>query len=528
MPIDASIISGLKPTEVNPLDTATKAIGLKQSLLQNQVLGQMYGSKVATGRALAASLDPATGLPDQAKVGQYFEAHPEDRPYSGDALTTAQTLNSGQLANAGQELTNQRTALGLNADQGKVLSGGMISFLQQFPPTDASGKPNPPPTAKDFADHIGLVLTQMGPNATPDVQARAKAAIARAEADPSSIPALAAKLAAVGNPTSETINLLMGQLAHGGLTASEASTPTPVLTKGPNNTLVPSVERREQFVQQTNGGPIQAGGALTAQGVPLAEAGLPAYNVQDQATGQPGIVTRGAAAEAAAGAGAPATLSTGPQPGVVEAGVGQAKDSQLQFAADVNDAGGFSQRMVGLNNAESALAKAQTGKGGQVVQDWRALVNTIAPGALNDADKTEIKSFDEARKYLTDYANRRGQAMGIGTDAGREMVHAANPSVDINKAAAQDIIKVLRGMERMQNAQVAAAQSAGIGPGQYSTWRAGWNRSVDPTGFMADQIPAAERAKQYDAMKPPQQVRYAKAVKAAVDAGYFTLNDLRK
>ncbi len=183
--------------------------------------------------------------------------------------------------------------------------------------------------------------------------------------------------------------------------------------------------------------------------------------------------------------------------------------------------------MQGLTNAEAALKKAQTGKGGQALQDWRAVLGTLGI-PLSDADKAKAVNFDEAKKYLTDYANRRGAALGMGTDAGREMIHAANPSVDINKPAALDILKVIKGLERMQNAQQAIAAQQGIQPGDYSTWRAGWNRSVDPAGFMADQIPAAQRAKSFDAMKPAQQTKYVNAVKAAIAAGYFTAEDLRK
>jgi hypothetical protein len=155
------------------------------------------------------------------------------------------------------------------------------------------------------------------------------------------------------------------------------------------------------------------------------------------------------------------------------------------------------------------------------------VLNTLGV-PLSASEKAKAINFDEAKKYLTDYANRRGAALGMGTDAGREMIHAANPSVDINQPAALDILKVIKGLERMQNAQVALAGQEGVGADKYSTWRANWNRTIDPAGFMADQIPATVRAKEYDAMGSAQQHKYLNAVKAAIAAGYFTADDLRK
>lgn len=493
--IDASIIGKLAPPTANPLETVTKAQGLAQSLLQNRLLNQQYQSKVAGGRALTGAIDPATGLPDQAKVGQFFVDHPELQQFSADALTSAQTLRSGQLANVGQEARNTESQAGAAKAQLMLGAQAMDSLLSRKGPL----------TTQDL---IQMVRTEMLPSGLYNVPhltefvANAPQPTGDAKADDAAVRAYLTEKSIAANNALDHITTL----------------------KGPVSTVDTGPAVVQQQISPLTGA-VNTVGAVE-KGLSPGESVAPDYTITD-ANGVQRMVTKGEQFKAQKGTAPPAGIQVTPPAGAVSAAEGQAKDSQTQFAADTNDAGGFSQRMLGLTNAEKALKAAQTGKGGQTLQDWRALLTTLGV-PLSEADKSKALNFDEAKKYLTDYANRRGAALGIGTDAGREMVHAANPSVDINKAAAQDIIKVIRGMERMQNAQVAAATAAGITPDRYSPWRASWNRSIDPRGFMADEIPAAKRAREYDAMSKTDQAKYAKAVKAAVDAGYFTLDDLRK
>lgn len=486
---DFSVAATVNPPKVtDPLELIGKVNQAQQGLLNNKLLGQQVKGKIALGHAITDATDPNTGRTDWDKAAGGLAQDPDGAFQLPEFSAQAQARRLADMGLQTADLERASKKLGAVADWGlSMLAGGDPAALTK----DAIVK-----SAKGALIDTGLLDLQ-----NPQDAQQIGSFIGQLSDDPVKNKSAFMRLYAQTHPTVEGINLLLG-------------TPTQV-DMGPGVATVRT---------PTIGGPQTVAGVVD-KGLSPGEAVAPNYSYTDD-KGVPHIVTKGATAAAGTG-GRPEGIVTGPAAGAIEAQTRQAADSQTQFAADTNDAGGFSQRMLGLTNAEKALSAAQTGKGGQALQDWRNLLGTLGV-PLSEADKSKALNFDEAKKYLTDYANRRGAALGIGTDAGREMVHAANPNVDINKAAAQDILKVIRGMERMQNAQVAAATAAGVSPANYSTWRANWNRNIDPRGFMADQIPATTRAKDFDKMTKPDQARYARAVQAAVDAGYFSLGDLRK
>lgn len=484
------IASRLVAPKIDPLAIAGQAQQVQQGALQNRLLNQQIGGKEALGRAITANTGPngetnwQGGLADLAKDPQGAFAVPElaANVQQRDLMVANIAKARTQAGDAAIDNFGKKLELGAN---------GVIGLLSR-------GE-----TTKDAATTMVKGLISTGLFNDEHSQKELVGFYQSLGDDPAQNKQLMEAFVMRAKPTLEAI----------------------AMTKG-NPTQIDSGPQIDIVRTPLLGGKPESVGHVT-KGLTPSEEIAPNLNVTDD-TGTPGVITKGATAAAQASGQAPAVIKTGPAAGTVEAQQATAKASADQFTADTNDAGGFTQRMQGLNNAEKAIAKATTGKGGQSIQDWGALVNTLAPGLLNDTQKEGLKNFDEARKYLTDYANRRGAALGMGTDAGREMIHAANPSVDINKAAAQDIIKVIKGLERMQNAQVAAANAAHVPAAKYSSWRADWNRSVDPAGFMADQIPAAQRAKLLDKMTDTQVNRYLKGVQAGIDAGYFTKEDLRK
>lgn len=200
-----------------------------------------------------------------------------------------------------------------------------------------------------------------------------------------------------------------------------------------------------------------------------------------------------------------------------------AQQSALVYQKDTAEAGGYSQRLQGLNKAYENLEGATTGKGTAKLQTYGAVLNSFFPGKA----PTDVDKYAEAEKYLTDYAVRRGGELGMGTDAARAMVSAANPGVQTPKGAAIAVLNVMKGLERMQAAQVAAADAAGIQADQYTAWRAKWNRSVDPAAFAAPKLDKAgwEAKRKELGDKWPA---YKKGLDAALAAGVLTAADLRK
>lgn len=494
---ELGIAAEVKPPSFDPLKTLAEVTSLKRGLLENKVLGQSVGGKIALGRAITSATDPNTGETDFEKAAGLLAKDPEGSFALPEFSAQVLDRRLKEMNITQEQVTTTKAKLGPASD----LALSLISNEKQMPLT-----------AQNVASAIKSNLFDTGilnPQDPHDIKMASGIVgqLATGE-DPSALAhnkVVLGRLYTQLHATTEGLNALHG---------------APQIVDTGSNLLPTRVSPATGEV---------ATGPAIQKGLSPGEAVAPDYETIDD-KGVRHMVTKGQAAAAGlgnVGATPPSGIPVSPGAGKIEAVTGQAQASQQAYTQDVNDAGGFSQRMLGLSNAEKALAGAQTGKGGQALQDWRSLLNTIGV-PLSDADKGKAVSFDLARKYLTDYANRRGAALGMGTDAAREMIHAANPSVDINKAAAQDILKVIRGLERMQNAQVAVAQANHVSSDQYANWRSSWNRSVDPQGFMADQLPAKERRTVYDAMSPGEKKRYASAVQAAVQAGYFTLDDLRK
>lgn len=488
---DFTIASQVNVPKVDPLALIGSLQGIQTQQLQNKVLGANLAGKTDVAKAVSGATDPQTGKVDWVKASSMLPAGSYGAPDLAErslanqqgqqALTTAGIQQ--HIAEQGYTQDQLKTAAIENANAvqiGQSILGSKDTSVQNVTTMlDAAA-----PTlfkSPESQQQLQAFKAQLSPN------------------DPAANAALLQKFIQVHGTVADALGKV-STVPTGGATAFTRTNPVtgaPTVTGEIDNTMSPgeAVSPNRQYVD---------------------------------ANGVTHTVLKGqdAAAMAQGGGQNPQGFAATPPAGTVEAQVAAKGNSATQYNADVNDAGGFAQRMQGLTNAEKALKGAQSGKGGQALQDWRATLNTLGV-PLSAEDQAKAVNFDEAKKYLTDYANRRGAALGMGTDAGREMIHAANPSVDINKPAALDILKVIKGLERMQNAQVAASSSQGVQPGDYAAWRAGWNRSVDPAGFMADQIPAAQRVKTFDAMKPAAQAKYVNAVKSAIAAGYFTAADLR-
>lgn len=532
--IDASIISGLKVPESDFLGTVNKANAAQTGILNNRLLGQQVRGKEALGKLIGQNTDPITGDVNYSGVAVGASKNP-------DASLLLPDIQKSALDRQIQMLQRQREQTGLTVEQGKMLSGAVLPFVQQFSAKDAK-----PPTFEDFQKAMQATVQALGPAADDNVRQRAELVLQQAQNNPAMILKLAQGMVLMGNPTPETFQLLTGPMQHGGLTTAEATTPTPVMVRDPQGNLVPSNVTREQFVDQAKGGPIASGPALSAQGLTPAQlAGIVTYKddagVQQTETLGEFLAKHGGGAPsssaapgskngrypgATAGASAPSAGVSGPKPGVVEAQTASATQSAGAYQKDLSEAAGYAQRLQGLTKGYEALVGAETGPGAKKLQDYRAVLDTFGIH-LTGADKGKVVDYAIAQKYLQDYANQRGAALGFGTDAARGLVNAANPGVQTPKGAALQVLNTIKGLERMQAAQVAAAQAAGVTPDKYADWRAQWNRSVDPAAFAPPKLTKEgwEAKKKALGDKWPA---YQKGLNAALAAGVITPADLRK
>lgn len=176
-----------------------------------------------------------------------------------------------------------------------------------------------------------------------------------------------------------------------------------------------------------------------------------------------------------------------------------------QYVADNRSVNGSGARVYQLQTALTALQNAPTGKGAEAFNTLKSYLQTAnVPGV--DADK--IKNFDEANKYLTQYALNQAGQLGQGTDSKLATTLSGNASTSISNLAAQDVVKANIGLERMKQAQVAAFNQSGLPPEQYQKFSSQWNSKVDPRVFILDQLDPQAKAKLRDSMNPAQRQQF--------------------
>lgn len=224
-------------------------------------------------------------------------------------------------------------------------------------------------------------------------------------------------------------------------------------------------------------------------------------------------------ASPAPAAGAFGAVPTGLPPGAAA----PLQVSGEQLAADRRAAAGYSTRVFPLQQAATALANTNSGPGTDTVNHIKSFLLAQSPDALRQylpgVDPAKIQSYDEAKKYLAQYAlNQPGASR---SDMALLQSDISNPSTAISNAAARHIITNLIGQERMQ---VAAVNSYKGDPAGYSQYRANFATQYDPRGFAWDQMTPAERSKLVKGMSDAQlqRIRDAKVLseqQGLTDAG---------
>ena len=209
----------------------------------------------------------------------------------------------------------------------------------------------------------------------------------------------------------------------------------------------------------------------------------------------------------------------------------QGAASQQAFADDVADSPG---RVFTAQQALTSLKGAWTGPGTAVPSAIAGFLGTFEPAALkrwlgSDYDpKTIATNRDLAEKYLTQVAMGQAGVLGQGTNEKLATAIAGSPNTHIQNLAAQDVLRVMVGMERMKQMMYSDMQSAnggqGVSPDQFRTWRANWMTSHDPRAFILDQMPVDQkqrlRADLYAPGHERERAVFATTLRQAQAGGY--------
>jgi hypothetical protein len=416
-------------------------------------------------------------------------------------------------------IQNQRQQVGLQQDKINLAHQGFQWLSQGLGSLAQDPRISTPEGAgllKQFADQ-GIKQGWL----TPEV---ASAEIANAPTDPAQMPQYLQNL----NVRVQDASGQFGQIYGSPTTINNGNTILPVTASpitGVRQIAAPipvqtSPSERASLVPGTNA---QGQSTLTPAGVVLQNAGVnPLTAIPNSAPAGPAnqlVPAQGGAGGQATGA-QPAggnSVVTGPAAGTVEAqrAVGEAGGQQL--AADTARERNFQADIIPLQKARDALVKlgpTGTGPGTEQINEVKSFLTSMGILGPND----DVKSFDEARKYLTQYASQAGNP---NTNDKLAAV-AGNPNVGISNAASVDVLKTALSLRRLQNAQVTAFNQSGQAPASYNQWTAQFNSSQDPVAYGFDMLSGPERQKYVKGLSAPERQKFVNSLQVATQLGLVT------
>ena len=210
-----------------------------------------------------------------------------------------------------------------------------------------------------------------------------------------------------------------------------------------------------------------------------------------------GVGTYGGAAP-----GAPPAAPTDVRPPVYTSAPSGFSEEQTASAEHAGAAraktAGYQRDIQPIEGAITALGGADTGRGGELLNNIRANIQDITPSFLQRMLPTTLtdpkarQAYEEANKYLT---GMQLQAPGgARSDAGTAAAGAASPSVHISNTAAREVALAILAQRRLEQAGTLLFNQSGKSVGEFDRHMGAWNTQVDPRAFVVDKMSPDERA----------------------------------
>lgn len=497
---DFTVAAGVKPPSFDPLATITSLNAAKQGMLQNKLLDQTVAQTIAQRKAAQGAINPQTGGWDPDQYMRNLSASPEGAGVAPEAAAQAQQNRIQQLA---QHISEQNyTQEQLKTSQMELENGGKIGQAIL-----ASGN-----TSKDFVAKFGdqivptMIRTPEGMKHWEDL----KAALtddpqANAKIIQNFVNGSMDVVKAMGDvkPTDIGGAVQMGRVNP----ATGSYTPTAEIPKSA------SPEFQQTFHKVWN--PEKNQYEFISQGEMSGAGGSPD-------SGQP--TSGGGTAPDGRYPGSARHFTAEPSPGTPEMMTASA-NTYLSDAAAIPE---LTRTLTAFDQAYDTLKKAKTGPGAEPLQNLRGIADTFGIPLPGLANKSETVAYQETDKWLSSALAQESHRLGLGTDEARRLQQSAQPGVHTVHDAAVAMIPILKGLKAMEVAAPMVAKAQGVTPQQYVEWRAQWANSVDPLAFGAALMPVTQRKALISGMSAAEKAKYAKGLQAAVDAGLFTADDLRK
>lgn len=455
MPLDPAISLDIKAPQVQPvgpLDMMGKLALTQNAINQNKLFQQQFQAKQGLSDAYSAAMDPTTGKLDQNKLMQAVSKDPRTAFMMGDIIRGQQEQQQRDLSISGTQLEQAHKSMGMI--QGQISS---LLSQDQVTPRDVIGK-----TGELLA--AGAITKEA-----------AASVLSGMPQDPTQI-----------KPWLQQ-HLLGSMDAQQRLTAMHGA--PQVINSGGAQQIVQTSpltgQTRVDGVVKNTPNPdalLPYGNMTVADRANVALRGADTVAIP-QANGTSQVYTRGALA---------GTGGVGQTPGgIVPVGqtpqLGADRSANLSvdaLAQDRQDAASAPGRIYQLGQALSGLQNAQTGHGSETLNNLRGLAATLGMG-----DGAKNASYDEANKYLTQYAVNKANTLGGATDSKIATMLSANASTHINNLAAQDVVRANIGLERMGLALQQAFQSSGLPENKWLAFKQDWTAKNDPRVFVLSEMP---------------------------------------
>lgn len=495
--IDGSIPASVKVPENNIGATFANLTALQGQILNNRMLGMKIAGQTATGRAVQANTD-ADGNVNDLGVNRAVAADPSAAYVAADSAKAMQELHNAHVLGATQELQRQFAAGSLTT-QGLEQSGIENKNGGDVAASLLLNRDKVPLTKPNVANAVAEAIAA-GRIKTPQGIAHAMSLVSDMSDDPKQNEGLLNQAYLGANATAEAVNTVRGQIQN--------------------------IDEGGQ-IQQYRVDPVT--GERTAIGQPIAKTLAPQILPTIGADNRPHATVVGGGTPAAGGERNGRYPSGGQSGDLGATGFAPGEAPTMEASAkayqdDVASVPSLRKIMTTFDQAQTALAGAQTGKGSDILQNLRGLADTY--GIPINTKATD--AYQEASKWMNSALTQESSRLGLNTDASRAIMAEAQPGVQTVHGAAVKMLPVLQGLKAMDLAAPVIAQKQGVSPQQYSTWRSQWANSIDPLAFSANHTTKTERAANWKRMTAEQRARYTAGVGAAIDAGIYSADDLAK
>jgi hypothetical protein len=489
MALDPSIPLQAKAPDINPLATLLQ-IGQYKYLQQNSNRLQMdTDANQAVGRAIQRN----TGADGRVNLlmAQRDLASDPAAAYNLQAATGTNLAQQGQqIGNGTAQIQQQGAQLGLNSQFRAHVVQQLGTLLNK----------------KDLSYNDAVLATAQAGQMFGLPADVVQKSVASMPTDPAALkPYLQSQLAALQAPGAQ-----LGTMSPNPVQTTDGATNTfrdvnPVTNPGIVGT---------SFNQRLS--PAQATGRMPTVGPDGTPGSVPFSSTVPLSLLPPDMQGGGATpGRYPAGPANGGFIPSGQAPGVAEAATAAGQGAGQDLLVDQKANAESGKRINMLQNAADALSKATTGTGADKLNAVKGVVAMLGGPAEG------VKNYDEANKYLTQYAQQKAASFGHATDAQLSAALTGNGNTHISNLAAQDVVKVNMALERMDQARMQAWQSAGLPPAQYSQWKSQFGAAMDPRVFVADQMPAPKVGAMVKAMNAKERETFRQQYNWAVQNGYI-------